>query len=123
MIDQLIKRYEGLGIVKGDEWYLPLKETKRLVEECSQKKMAVIGIDFVHIRQGTVHPQVPINSADWSAFLHAACWQDVVAQCNTASLRVLAQEERADPEQFCSLVFFSAEEWTADVQPQPDQPE
>jgi hypothetical protein len=91
MIDQLIERYEDLGVVKGDEWYLPLKETRRIVEECSQKRIAVIGIDFVHIRKGAVQPQVPINSADWSPFLQAACWQDVVAQCNAASLQVLKE--------------------------------
>ena len=42
-----------------------------------------------------------------------ARWQDVVAQCNAASLRILEREEREDPEQLCSFVFFSEEEWTA----------
>ncbi len=69
--------------MSGRRWYLPLKETKRVVEVCSQKRSAVIGIDFVHIRKGAVHPQVPINSADWASFLQAACWQDVVAQYAT----------------------------------------
>ena len=90
---------------RGNEQYLPMREATRLVEECSQEGIAVIGIDFVHIREGTIHPQIPINSADWSVFLRAARWQDVVAQCNAASLRVLAREEREDPEQFCSFVI------------------
>ena len=34
-----------------------------------------------------------------------------VAQCNVASLRVLEREEREDPGQLCSFVFFSEEEW------------
>lgn len=105
---------------RGKEKYLPLQEAARLVEECSQERIAVIGIDFVHIREGKVQPCVPINSADWSDFLRAARWQDIVAQCNAASLRVLAREEREDSEQFCSFVFFSEEEWTADNRSQPE---
>ena len=106
---------------RGNEQYLPLQEAARLVEECSRQGIAVIGIDFVHIREGKVQPRVPINSADWSPFLQAARWQDVVAQCNAASLRVLEREGSKEPDQFCSLVFFSEEEWTADDQPQSDQ--
>ncbi len=114
MTDQIIERYEGLGIVRGGERYLSLQEAGRLVEECSQKGLAVIGMDFVHIRQGAIHPRVPINSADWSEFLQTVRWQDVVAQCKAASLRVLEQEARRDPEQFCCFVLYSEEEWTAD---------
>ena len=106
---------------RGNEQYLPMREAARLVEKCSQKRIAVIGIDFVHLREGKVQPHVPINSADWSPFLQAAHWQDVVARCNAASLRVLAREEKEDSEQSCSLVFFSEEEWTADARPQSDQ--
>ena len=120
-ISQRIKRSEDRGIEKGAESYLSLQEAARLVEKCSQKRIAVIGIDFVHIRGGKVQPHVPINSADWSPFLRAARWQDVVARCNAASLEVLAREEKEDSEQFCSLVFFSEEEWTADTRPQSDQ--
>ena len=105
----------------GNEQYLPLQEAAPLVEECSRKRIAVIGIDFVHIREGTIYPQILINSADWSVFLQAARWQDVVAQCNAASLRVLEREGREDSEQLCSFVFFSEEEWTADDRPQSDQ--
>ena len=101
---------------RGNEHYLPLQEAARLVEECSRQGIAVIGIDFVHIREGKVQAHVPINSADWSPFLQAARWQDVVAQCNAASLRILEREEREDPEQLCSFVFFSEEEWAADTQ-------
>ncbi len=120
-ISQRIKRYEDRGVKKEAEHYLPVQEATRIVQECSQKRIAVIGIDFVHIREGKVQPHVPINSADWSDFLRAARWQDVVARCNAASLRVLEQEGREEPDQFCSLVFFSEEEWTADDQPQSDQ--
>ena len=101
------------SMVRGNEQYLPLQEAARLVEEYSQKRIAVIGIDFVHIQKGKVQPHVPINSADWSPFLQAARWQDVVAQCNAASLRVLEREGSEDPDQFCSLIFFSEEEWDA----------
>ena len=111
MIDQLLEKYESPG--KGGERYLPLKEAKRLVEEYSQRGIAVIGIDFVHIRGGGIHPQVPINSADWSAFLQAGRWQEVVAQCHEASLQVLQREEERALEQFCSFVLYSEEEWTA----------
>lgn len=114
-------RCKSLGMTKGAEPYLSLQEAARLVEKCSQKRIAVIGIDFVHIREGKVQPRVPINSADWSPFLQAAHWQEVVTRCNAASLRVLAREEKEDSEQCCSLVFFSEEEWTADDRPQSDQ--
>lgn len=96
---------------RGKEKYLSLQEAARLVEKCSQKRIAVIGIDFVHIREGKVQPHVPINSADWSPFLQAARWQDVVARCNAASLRVLEREGRDDSGQLCSFVFFSREDW------------
>ena len=120
-ISQRIKRSEDRGIEKEAESYLSLREAVHTVEECSQKRIAVIGIDFVHIREGKVQPHVPINSADWSSFLRASHWQDVIARCNAASLRVLTREEREEPDQFCSLVFFSEEEWMADNQPQSDQ--
>lgn len=120
-ISQRIEMSEDRGIEKRAESYLSLQEAARLVEKCSQKRTAVIGIDFVYLREGKVQPHVPINSADWSPFLQAAHWQDVVARCNAASLQVLAREEKEDSEQFCSLVFFSEEEWTADDQPQSDQ--
>ena len=100
-------------MAKGNERYLPLQEAARIVEECSRQGGAVIGIDFVHIREGKLYPRVPINSTDWSDFLQESCWRDTVAQCNAASLRVLEREEREDPEQLCSFVFFSEEEWTA----------
>ena len=108
------------SVVRGNEQCLPLREAARLVERCSQKGIAVIGIDFVHIRKGTIYPQIPINSADWSVFLRAACWQDAVTQCNAASLRVLEREEREDPEQLCSFVFFTEEEWVAGNRSQPE---
>ncbi len=44
--------------------------------------------------------------------------RDVVAQCRAASLRVLEREERRDPEQFCCLVVYSEEEWSAERGPQ-----
>ena len=97
----------------SNERYLPLREATRIVEGCSRQEIAVIGIDFVHIQADKVQPCVPINSADWSAFLQESCWQEVVAQCNAASLRVLEREEREDPEQLCSFVFFREEEWAA----------
>ena len=96
---------------RGNEQYLPMREATRLVEECSQKRIAVIGIDFVHIRDGTIYPQIPINSADWSGFPRAARRQDVVVRCNAASLQVLAREGRNDPAQSCAFVFLSKEEW------------
>ena len=95
---------------RRSEDYLSLQEAIRIVEECSRQGVAVIGIDFVHIREGKVQPRIPINSADWSAFLKEPYWQDIVVRCNTASLRVL---EREDPEQLCAFVFFREEEWTA----------
>ena len=113
MIDQHIESHEDQKIVGRDERYLPLQEATRIVEECSRQGIAVIGIDFVHIQAGKVQPCVPINSADWSAFLQASRWQDIVAQCNEASLRALEREELEDPEQWCSFVFFREEEWTA----------
>lgn len=94
------------------EQYLPLQEAIRIVEEYSRQGVAVIGMDFVHIQAGKVQPRIPINSADWSAFLRGPYWQEIVAQCNTASLRVLEREKREDPEQLCSFVFFREEEWT-----------
>ncbi len=114
-IDQHIERHEGQSVVRGNERYLPLQEAIRIVEECSRQGIAVIGIDFVHIQAGKVRPRVPINSADWSAFLQEPRWQEVVTQCNAASLRVLEREEREDPEQLCSFVFLSEAEWTADT--------
>lgn len=115
-IDQRIESHEDQKIVGRDEQYLPLQEATRIVEECSRQGIAVIGIDFVHIREGKVQPCVPINSADWSVFLQEPRWQDIVAQCNAASLRVLEREEREDPEQWCSFVFFREEEWTTSDQ-------
>ena len=115
-IDQRVEEHETKKVVGRKERYLPLQEATRIVEECSRQGVAVIGIDFVHIREGKVQPRVPINSADWSAFLQEPHWQEVVAQCNVASLRVLEREEREDPEQLCSFVFFSEEEWAADAQ-------
>lgn len=99
-----------VGRRSGD--YLSLQEATRLVEKCSRQEVAGIGIDFVHIREGKIQPRIPINSADWSAFLKESRWQDIVTQCNAASLRVLEREKREDPEQLCSFVFFSEEEWT-----------
>ena len=115
-IDQRIESREDQRAVGRNERYLPLQEATRLVEECSRQGIAVIGMDFAHIQAGKVRPRVPINSADWSAFLQEFCWQEVVAQCNAASLQVLEREKREDPEQLCSFVFFSEEEWTADTQ-------
>ena len=115
-IDQRIEGHETKKVVGRNEQYLPLQEAIRIVEECSRQGVAVIGIDFVHIREGKIQPRVPINSADWSAFLKEPRWQEVVAQCNVASLRVLEREKREDPEQLCSFVFFSEEEWAADAQ-------
>ena len=97
-------------MVRRNERYLPLQEATRIVEECSRRETAVIGIDFVHIRAGKVQPRIPINSADWSDFLQEPRWQDIVAQCNAASLRVLEREEQEDSEQLCFFVFFSEEE-------------
>ena len=111
-IEQRIESRENQKTVGRNERYLPLQEAARIVEECSRQGVAVIGIDFVHIREGKVQPCVPINSADWSAFLKKPHWQKVVAQCNAASRRVLEREEREDPEQLCSFVFFREEEWT-----------
>ncbi len=111
-IDQRIESHETKRAVGRKERYLPLHEATRIVEECSGQGVAVIGIDFVHIREGKVQPRIPINSADWSAFLKESRWQDIVTQCNAASLRVLEREEREDPEQLCSFVFFREEEWT-----------
>ena len=110
-IDQHIESHEDQKIVGRDERYLPLQEATRIVEECSRQGVAVIGIDFVYIQAGKVQPRIPINSADWSAFLQEPRWQDIVAQCNAASLQVLEREEREDPEQWCSFVFFREEEW------------
>ena len=101
---------------RRSEDYLPLQEAIRIVEKCSRQEIAVIGMDFVHIQAGKVQPRIPINSADWSAFLKEPHWQDIVAQCNVASLRVLEREKREDPEQLCSFVFFREEEWDADAQ-------
>ena len=115
-IDQHIESHEDQKIVGRNERYLPLQEAIRIVEECSRQGVAVIGMDFVHIQAGKVQPRIPINSADWSAFLKGPYWQEVVAQCNAASLRVLEREKREDPEQLCSFVFFREEEWTADTQ-------
>ena len=112
-IDKRIESHEDRKVVGRNERYLPLQEATRIVEQYSSQGIAVIGIDFVHIRAGKVHPRIPINSADWSAFLKELRWQKVVAQCNAASLRVLKQEEREDPEQLCSFIFFSEEEWAA----------
>ena len=103
-------------MVRGNERYLPLQEAARIVEKFSSQGITVIGIDFVHIREGKVYPRVPINSADWSAFLQESCWRYTVAQCNAASLRVIEREEQEDSEQLCSFVFFSEEEWAADTQ-------
>ena len=115
-----MKTQEKKGSIdRGNEQYLPMREATRLVEECSQKRIAVIGIDFARIREGRIYPQIPINSADWSVFLRAARWQDAVAQCNAASLRVLEREEREDPEQLCSFVFSTEEEWTGGDHSQP----
>ncbi len=112
-IDQRVESHEDQKVVGRNERYLPLQEATRIVEKCSSQGVAAIGIDFVHIRAGKIQPRVPINSADWSAFLQEPHWQEVVAQCNAASLRVLEREEREDPEQLCSFVFFSEEEWAA----------
>ena len=120
-INRHIEKYRTKEVIGSNEQYLPLRKATRIVEECSCQSIAVIGIDFVYIRAGKIYPQVPINSADWSAFLEVPFWEDVVAQCNTASLRVLEQEKREDPERFCSFVFFSKEEWTADFRPQAEQ--
>ena len=120
-IDRHIEKCRAKEVVGSNEQYLPLQEATRIVEECSCQSTAVIGIDFVHVRAGKIYPHVPINSADWSVFLEAPCWEDVVAQCNRASLRVLEQEEREEPGQFCSFVFFSKEEWAADFRPQTGQ--
>ena len=115
-IDQHIESHEDQKIVGRNERYLPLQEAIRIVEECSRQGVAVIGMDFVHIQAGKVQPRIPINSADWSTFLKEPRWQEVVAQCNAVSLRVLEREKREDPEQLCSFVFFREEEWTADTQ-------
>ena len=115
-IDQRIESHEDQKVVGRNERYLPLQEATRIVEECSGQGVAVIGIDFMHIREGKVQPRIPINSADWSAFLKESRWQDIVTQCKAASLRVLEREKREDPEQLCSFVFFSEEEWAADAQ-------
>ena len=111
-IDQRIESHETKRAVGRNERYLSLQEATHLVEKCSHQGVAVIGIDFVHIQEGKVQPRIPINSADWSAFLKEPYWQDIVAQCNAASLRVLEREEREDPKQLCSFVFFREEEWT-----------
>ena len=110
-IGQRIESREDQKVVGRNERYLPLQEATRIVEECSRQGVAVIGLDFVRIREGKVQPRIPINSADWSAFLREPHWQKVVAQCNAASLRALEREEREDPEQLCSFVFFREEEW------------
>lgn len=115
-IDQRIEEHETKRAVGRNERYLPLQEATRIVEECSRQGVAVVGIDFVHIREGKIQPRIPVNSADWSAFLKEPRWQDIVAKCNAASLRVLEREEREDPEQLCSFVFFREEEWAADAQ-------
>ena len=112
-MDQHIERTADRRKSRRNERYLPLQEATRIVEECSRQGVAVIGIDFVHIREGKVQPRIPINSADWSAFLQEPRWQDIVTQCNAASLRVLEREKREDPEQLCSFVFFGEEEWAA----------
>ena len=116
-MDQHIERTTNQRKSRRNEGYLSLQEATRIVEECSHQGIAVIGIDFVHIRAGEVQPRIPINSADWSDFLQESCWQDIFAQCNAASLRVLEREEREDPEQLCSFVFLSEEEGVADARP------
>ena len=108
----MMDRHTERTVDRRSRDYLSLQEATRLVEKCSRQGVAVIGIDFVHIREGKVQPRIPINSTDWSAFLKGPYWQDIVVRCSTASLRVLEREKREDPEQLCSFVFFSEEEWT-----------
>ena len=110
-VEQLEESFAPFGIRSGSELYLPLIHAKRLVEECSRKAIAVVGVDFVRFQNGAVIPSIPINSADWSAFLKGSNWNEIVERCNRASLKVLNRELTENPEQFCSMMLVSMDDW------------
>jgi hypothetical protein len=110
--DLLFEKYAKYGLKTSSEIYLPLGTSRMFVEECSSFKVAIVGLEFFHIKPGMIVPVAPINSLDCSVFLSKyEEWDKVVKNCNEAALKVLHLEEKKDHTQYYHPTLFENSEW------------
>ncbi|KWX80494.1 hypothetical protein AMQ84_03380 [Paenibacillus riograndensis] len=109
----IFNKYSDFGYksVSG-ELYLPFKWALKLVEECNEQEIAVIGLDFVHINSTKIVPVSPLNGVDCSGLLYKhKIWVEVVKECNDFVINVLINEQNRDSTQYCNFVLLSISEW------------
>lgn len=109
----LIQKYSKFGrVAPSGELYLPIKMCKELVQECSNNKVAVVGLELFHKRGEYIVPADPIGGIDSSSLLEKGSdWAEVVEKCNSFVLRVLNQEENKDNSLYCNLTLLEEVHW------------
>ncbi len=108
--DFLIKKYSKYGRVSpSGELYLPISKCKEMVIDCTENKVAVIGLELFHKKGEQV---VPAGGTDSSSLLKKDSeWSEVVEKCNHFVLRVLSQEEIKDSTLYCNLTVLEEVDW------------
>lgn len=109
----IIQKYSEYGRVSpSGELYLPINKCKDMVKECSDNKVAVIGLELFHKKGENIIPVDPIGGIDTSSLLQKGSgWIEVVEKCNDFVLRVLNQEEKKDSTFYCNLTLLEESDW------------
>lgn len=114
MIEQiLINKYTEYGRVSlSGELYLPISLGEKFVTECSELKVAVVGVEFFHRKGESVIPVIPINSINYSCILDKYLeWKDVVNNCNKAVMFALDLESKSDNAKYFNPSLLEEHEW------------
>ncbi|MHB9095983.1 MAG: hypothetical protein ACYC21_15055 [Eubacteriales bacterium] len=109
----LIYKYAKYGYLSPcGELYLPINRGKELIKECDKLKIAVIGLEFFHLKGNNIVPVNPIKGIDCSPLLRQyTTWDAVVFNCNDMVLEVLKQEEKMDSNQYFNPTIIEEAGW------------
>jgi len=105
-------KYSSMGIVSGNELYLPLSIAEHFIRDCSSLSLAITGVDFFRISNSSIIPVVQINSIDTCSLFNINIpWCENVRNCNSFVLKTLGQKECKDIVEYCNFVLISESEY------------
>jgi hypothetical protein len=108
--EAILADLKSLGWVSGGEVYLPIEAAVRLVTECTDRFVAIVGAEAFHVEGRDVRPRVDLI-ADFSMVLEGAQpWEAKVARTTTDAARFVEMVRRQDPSLFVNFVLADRDE-------------
>lgn len=108
----LYEKYSKLAHVSAGEVYFDKNIAFDFIKQCTELGIAIIGVEFFHIKKNEIIPVMPPNGIDTSDILEENVdWKEVFKTCNSFAHSVISNEFTNDSNQYCSFTTLQESEW------------